>query len=254
MASIHCVTYQATLTARANVAGNRLSVRKSEQARPRPLPVRAQADRVETAKSVRVSKRDVLALGGALAMVSTALPQRVEALDQIPADAAKVTQKVYFDMTIGGDPIGRITLGVFGDETPKTAANFVALVTGEKGFGYKDCTFHRVIKDFVIQGGDFTRGNGTGGKSIYGDKFRDENFNVAHQTGVLSMANAGPNTNGSQFFITTAATPWLNGKHVVFGKVVEGYAVVDKIQNMALGKGGVPNAPVRIKDCGLLEA
>merc|ERR1712050_288964 len=161
-------------------------------------------------------------------------------------------------MTIGGEAAGRIEMELRGDVAPKTAENFRCLCTGEKGTGrsgkplhFKGSTFHRVIPDFMCQGGDFTAGNGTGGESIYGTKFEDEwtNGYVAHsEPFLLSMANAGPNTNGSQFFLTVAKTPWLDGKHVVFGRVVEGQDIVKKMEAVGSGSGAT-RQPVRITDC-----
>ncbi|KIY63709.1 hypothetical protein CYLTODRAFT_425864 [Cylindrobasidium torrendii FP15055 ss-10] len=166
---------------------------------------------------------------------------------------ASIRPNVYFDITINGSPVGTVVFALYDSICPHTSRNFRELATMQHGFGYTGCHFHRVIPGFMIQTGDFTAHNGTGGHSIYGDKFRDENFKRKHtKPGLLSMANAGPNLNGSQFFITTVKTPWLDGRHVVFGEVVEGMEVVKQIE--ALGSpSGEPSARATIVSSGVVR-
>ena len=165
-----------------------------------------------------------------------------------------INTEVFLDFTVNNESIGRIELELFDDVAPKTVDNFKTICAGTEDMNgrYDNCPVHRIIPNFMMQSGDFTRGNGMGGESIYGFKFEDENFILKHdKPGILSMANSGPNTNGSQFFITFEPTPWLNGHHVVFGEVTNGMNILEEIEKLG-SQSGKPNKTVKIEKCGIL--
>ena len=264
-------TVKPTIT--RNTGGRRHAHRRPSSSRVVSVSARRATDEdgddVERSSSSSSSSRRSFAIASAaaaLAAASSTTTGIARADEETPSSTTcetkdtapllcvlNVTDKVYFDVSIGDEPAGRVVIGLFGDVAPKTVENFKQLASGAKGFGYENSIFHRVIPNFMIQGGDFQRGDGRGGYSIYGGKFADETFAVPHVgPGVLSMANAGPNTNGSQFFITTAATPWLNGRHVAFGNVIEGMSVVRAIEANPTGPGDKPLKQVRVVASGVL--
>merc|ERR1719502_835978 len=186
------------------------------------------------------------------ARTSAFRPISRRALNQGLRSMSMANPKVFFDVDIGGKDAGRIEFELFADVTPKTAENFRQLCLTDKGKGYNGCTFHRVVPQFMIQGGDFTKGDGSGSASIYGAKFEDVNFKLKHSKPfLLSMANAGPNTNGSQFFVTTVPCPWLDSRHVVFGTVTKGDNVVKAIEEQGTD-GGIPKTSIVVRACGEL--
>ena len=204
-------------------------------------------------KKERLQAKKAAAAAAAAAAEAVAAAEKAEKVEA--QHRATFTSEVFFDISIGGEPAGKITMGLYGEQVPKTCANFVSLCTGEndKFLTYKGSTFHRIIPKFMCQGGDITSGDGKGGESIYGATFQDENFEWSHiEPGLLSMANTGPDTNGSQFFITTDAADFLDGKHVVFGKVTKGMEVVGKMEAVGTKKTGKVSVRVEIVDCGEL--
>lgn len=225
--------------------------------------VKSLSDGGVAATSGEINNGDQLIKVGGESVIGLDFQSVLDKVGMAPEDGVKleffrgdikeyINPKVYFDISIGGEGAGRIVFQLRKDVVPKTVENFRALCTGEKGIGYAGSKFHRIIPEFMCQGGDFTSGDGRGGMSIYGTKFEDENFELTHETDMLlSMANAGPNTNGSQFFITTAVTPWLDGKHVVFGKVLEGKDLVKKMEAVG-SQSGATSAEVEITACGQL--
>merc|ERR1711962_431719 len=200
-----------------------------------------------------LKKASIMKVGGCICAVIVVFLLLGQSSSVEGKKGPKVTHKVWFDVSIGGEEIGRIEIGLFGKTVPKTVENFVELAKKPEGEGYKGSKFHRVIKDFMLQGGDFTRGDGPGGRSIYGEKFADENFTLKHTgPGILSMANAGKNTDGSQFFLCTVKTQWLDGKHVVFGNVTdETMHVVSKIESYGSDSGKTSKV-ITVVDCGQL--